>query len=196
MRRCCGRGSLTAAVAIPALWLIVCYLPPALLRGLHRRRRRGRAVRVLRDGVRRTTPRERVAGIGVGHPGRRAASSRAARVLGAGLAVAVVVGLRPRRSSRTTTSPARMQRLGLSLLGVLYVGFFTPHIVLLRELRRRRAGAGSSSPCSRPWAPTRAATSRAARSAATSWRPTVSPSKTVEGRIGAVAGAMLIAWLC
>ena len=90
----------------------------------------------------------------------------------------------PRRPRRRACSA-----LGLSLLGVLYVGFF----IAARRARcatgeRRRAGAGCSSPSSSAMGSRHRRLLRGAvRSAGTSSCPTVSPSKTVEGSIGAIA---------
>src|SRR5439155_1513656 len=70
-----------------------------------------------------------------GRRGPGAAEQRSARrpeVWGAGLGLAVIGGLMFPLLHADDLAGA-MHRLGLSLLGVLYVGFFTPHFVLLRE---------------------------------------------------------------
>jgi phosphatidate cytidylyltransferase len=114
------------------------------------------------------------------------------QVLGAGLALAVVLGL-ILPLVRTTDPLGATQRLGLSLLGVLYFGFLTPHIVLLRAgddgwrwvLFTVFTAMGSDSGgyfAGRAFGRHRLA-------------PAVSPSKTVEGGIGAIAGAVFIAML-
>jgi phosphatidate cytidylyltransferase len=83
-----------------------------------------------------------------------------------------------------------VERLGLSLLGVLYVGFFIAHVVLLRAgddgwrwvLFTVFSAMGSDSGgyfAGRAFGQRKLA-------------PAISPSKTVEGALGAVAGAMLI----
>ena len=85
-------------------------------------------------------------------------------------------------------------QVGLILLGVLYVGFFIPHVALLREqpegwrwvLFTVYTAMGSDS---------------GAYFAGRAWGrrkllPAVSPSKTVEGALGGLAGAVVIALLC
>jgi len=87
-----------------------------------------------------------------------------------------------------------MNRVGLLLLGVLYVGFFMPHVALLREqpdgwrwvLFTVYTAMGSDS---------------GAYFAGSAWGrrkllPAVSPSKTVEGALGGLAGAVVIGFLC
>jgi phosphatidate cytidylyltransferase len=113
-----------------------------------------------------------------------------AQLLGAGLALAVVLGL-ILPLVRTTDPLAATQRLGLSLLGVLYFGFLTPHFVLLRAgedgwrwvLFTVFVAMGSDSG---GYFAGRAFGRRPLA-------PTVSPSKTVEGGLGGIAGAVLIA---
>jgi phosphatidate cytidylyltransferase len=90
---------------------------------------------------------------------------------------------------------AAVQRVGLLLLGVLYVGFFMPHVTLMRELP---GGDGWR------WLLFTIATVFGSDSggyfAGRSFGrrpllPEVSPKKTVEGAGGAVAGAVLAALL-
>jgi phosphatidate cytidylyltransferase len=84
--------------------------------------------------------------------------------------------------------------LGLLLLGVLYVGFFVPHIALLREqpegwrwvLFTVYTAMGSDTGA---YFAGRAFGQR-------KLLPAVSPSKTVEGAIGGLAGAVVIALVC
>jgi phosphatidate cytidylyltransferase len=85
-------------------------------------------------------------------------------------------------------------RLGLLLLGVLYVGFFVPHVALLREqpegwrwvLFTVYTAMGSDTGA---YFAGRAFGQR-------KLLPAVSPSKTVEGAIGGLAGAVVIALAC
>jgi phosphatidate cytidylyltransferase len=87
-----------------------------------------------------------------------------------------------------------VNRLGVTLLGVLYLGFFAPHVVLLRAepdgwrwvLITIFAAMGSDTGGY--------FTGRAAGRHPLA--PAISPSKTVEGALGGVAGAVLVAWLC
>ena len=86
-----------------------------------------------------------------------------------------------------------VHHVGLLLLGVLYVGFFIPHVVPLRE-----------QPDGWRWALftvyTAMGCDTGAYFAGRAWgrrklMPAVSPSKTVEGAIGGLAGAVIIALL-
>ena len=183
---------LTALVAIPLLWLIVCYLPASLFTGF--------IVAVAAVALFEyfemalpDHPAERGLGVGWGILVAAAVVSGQPQVLGAGLALAVVLGL-VLPLVRTTDPLGATQRLGLSLLGVLYFGFLTPHIVLLRGgddgwrwvLFTVFTAMGSDSGgyfAGRAFGRHPLA-------------PTVSPSKTIEGGLGAIAGAVLIAVLC
>ena len=170
-------------------------LPAAgVVRGLHHRRSAAvGAVRVLRDGAARSPARA-----GRRHRSGASSSRRASRRRGPSsgapaLALAVdrrassfplVRPRRPRRRRAAARAPAPRR----PLCRLLHAALRAP-----ARRERRRAGAGCCSRCSRPWGRTPAATSPGGCSAGTSSRPTVSPSKTVRARIGAVAGAMLIA---
>jgi phosphatidate cytidylyltransferase len=112
---------------------------------------------------------------------------------GAALSVAVIGGL-VLPLVRGDDLPGQVQRLGLSLLGILYIAFFTPHFVLLRA-----GGEGW------PWVLFTVAVAMGSDTGGYfagrafgrhKLAPTFSPSKTVEGVLGAVAGAMAAAALC
>jgi phosphatidate cytidylyltransferase len=182
---------LTALVAIPLLWLIVCYLPPYLFTGFICA---VAAVALFEyfEMALPDHPAERGLGVGCGILVAAAVVSGQPQVLGAGLALVVILGL-VLPLVRTTDPLGATQRLGLSLLGVLYFGFLTGHIVLLRAgedgwrwvLFTVFTAMGSDSGgyfAGRAFGRHKLA-------------PTVSPSKTVEGGIGAIAGAMVIAVL-
>src|SRR4029453_11107710 len=82
-----------------------------------------------------------------------------------------------------------LNRVGLLLLGVLYVGFFVPPVALLREqpdgwrwgLFPARAAGGAD------WGPSFAGRAGGRHKLL----PAVSPSKTVEGALGGLVGAVL-----
>jgi phosphatidate cytidylyltransferase len=181
----------TAVVAIPAIWVIVCYLPAPLFAGFIL----SVAAVALFEYFEMAIPEhaeERGLGVGWGILVAAAVVTGQPQVLGAGLALAVILGL-ILPLVRTTDPLGATQRLGLSLLGVLYFGFLTPHIVLLRAgddgwrwvLFTVFTAMGSDSGGyfgGRAFGRHRLA-------------PAVSPSKTVEGGIGAIAGAVLIAML-
>jgi phosphatidate cytidylyltransferase len=180
---------LTALVAIPALWLIVRYLPAPLFAGFIV----AVAAVALYEYFEMAIPdhaEERGLGVGWGILVAAAVVSGQPQLLGAGLALAVVLGL-ILPLVRTTDPLGATQRLGLSLLGVLYFGFLTAHIVLLRSgdngwrwvLFTVFTAMGSDSGgyfAGRAFGRHKLA-------------PAVSPSKTVEGGMGAIAGAVLIA---
>ena len=184
----------TAAIALPALWLIVEYLPPRLFAGFIM----AVAAMGLLEYFTMALPRnavERTAGLLWGLVIAGGVASRQSDLWGAGLALAVIGGLMfP--LLHADDLPSAMHRLGLSLLGVLYVGFFTPHFVLLREadhdlgwrwvLFTVLAAMGSDSGGY--------LTGRAFGRHPLA--PAISPSKTVEGALGALAGAMVIAAVC
>ena len=184
---------LTAAVAIPAIWLIVWKLPAPLFAGF--------IVAVTASGLFEyfamalpEHPVERVTGIVWGLVVGAGIVSRRPEFWGAGLGLTVIGGL-VFPLVRTADLAGAVHRLGLTVLGVLYVGFVTPHIVLLRHggpdgwrwvLFTVFVAMGSDSG---GYFTGRAYGRR-------KLLPAVSPSKTVEGSVGAIAGAMFIAVLC
>src|SRR5438552_17956587 len=121
----------TAAVALPSLWLIVWKLPDALFAGFIM----AVAAMGLLEYFTMALPGdavERAAGLLWGLVIAGGVAARRPEVWGAGLGLAVIGGLMFPLLHADDLAGA-MHRLGLSLLGVLYVGFFTPHFVLLRE---------------------------------------------------------------
>ena len=180
----------TAAIALPALWLIVEYLPTPLFAGFIMA---VAAIGLLEyfamalpdDALQRT------AGMLWGLVIAGGVAARQPELWGAGLGLAVVGGLvfpllHPDDLARG------MNRVGLTLLGVLYVGFFTPHFVLLRAHDWRwvlftvYVAMGSDSGgyfAGRAFGKHPLA-------------PAISPSKTIEGALGALGGAVVIAEIC
>src|SRR5205814_1634064 len=134
---------------------------------------------------------ERTAGLVWGLVIAGGVAAQEPKLWGAGLGLAVIGGLMfP--LLHADDLPGAMHRLGLSLLGVLYVGFFTPHFVLLHAQGWRwvlftvYVAMGSDSGgyfAGRAFGRHPLA-------------PAISPSKTVEGALGALAGAMVIAAVC
>jgi phosphatidate cytidylyltransferase len=181
----------TAALAIPALWLIIQHVPPFVFAGF--------IVAVVAAGLYEyfgmalpDHPLERVAGVAWGILVAAAVVSGRPEAWGAALALGVIGGL-AFPMVRSADLSGSVQRLGLSLLGVLYVSFFAAHFVLLRGEYGWRwvlftvfAAMGSDSGgyfAGRVFGRHRLA-------------PAISPSKTLEGAVGGVAGAMLVAALC
>jgi phosphatidate cytidylyltransferase len=117
-------------------------------------------------------------------------ATRDPNLWGAGVSVALIAGL-GFVLARHQDLEAAVYRLGLQILGVLYVGFFVPHITLLRELS---SGDGWR------WVLFTVAVVFGSDSGGyfagraygrRKLMPEVSPKKTVEGAIGAVLGAVL-----
>jgi phosphatidate cytidylyltransferase len=182
----------TAAFAIPALWLIVQHLPPWFFAGF--------VVAVAAVGLYEffamALPEhrmERSLGVAWGIAVAGTVVSRRPEVWGAALALGVIGGL-ALSLLRGDDLDGAVQRLGVSLLGVLYVGFFTPHVVLLRGaedgwrwvLFTIFVAMGSDS----------GGYFTGRYGGRHKLAPSISPGKTVEGAAGAVAGAMLIAMAC
>jgi phosphatidate cytidylyltransferase len=182
---------LTAAVALPALWIIIEYLPLPLFAGFIG----AVAAIALHEYFSMALPDapvDRLVGILCGLSVTAGVITRRPDVWGAGLAIAVVAGF-ALALWRHDDLPGAMNRLGLSLLGALYVGFFIPHMVLLRGL-----SDGSH------WVILTVAVAMASDTggyfAGRAWGrrkllAAVSPSKTVEGAGGAILGAVLVACL-
>jgi len=184
----------TAALALPALWLIVEYLPDRLFAGFI-----GAVAAVglyeyftmaLPDA-----PLERTTGIACGLGVVAGVIARRPELWGAGIALTVMAGF-VFPLIRHDDLPGAVGRLGLSVLGTLYVGFFIPHVVLLRSIA---GGLGWR------WVLFTVYVAMGSDSggyfAGRAWGrrkllPAVSPSKTVEGALGAVGGAMVVALLC
>jgi phosphatidate cytidylyltransferase len=182
----------TAAVAIPALWMIVWWFPRWAFAGFVL------AVVVVGLGefMAMAIPR---------HPRVRAAGI----VVGTGVGIAVVAGppwpslavgaafvVGMLHAFRPGVVLARaVPRVAVWLFGVLYVGFLLPHVVLLRDVRPDGArwvlfvlftAMGSDSGgyfSGRAFGRHRLL-------------PGVSPKKTVEGALGSGVGAAIVAILC
>jgi phosphatidate cytidylyltransferase len=183
---------LTAAIALPALWLIVQYLWPPLFAGF--------IVAVAAVGLTEYAamafPDDRLLRWAVVVFGLLVAASVLTGTLawvGAAISASVIGGLALPLWRHDDLGRA-VNRVGLLLLGVLYVGFFIPHVVPLRE-----------QPEGWRWALftvyTAMGCDTGAYFAGRAWGrrkllPAVSPSKTVEGAIGGLGGAVIIALLC
>ena len=182
----------TAAVALPALWLIVERLWDPLFTGFIL----AVIAVALHEYFAMAFPDDRAGrmmGFGLGLVVTAGVLTGDPRWAGAGLSVAVVCAL-ALPLVRNADLAGAVARVGLLLLGVLYVGFLTPHIVLLRAqpegwrwvLLTLFVAMGSDSGGY-------FAGSHLGRRALL---PAVSPSKTVEGALGALVGAVVVAWGC
>jgi phosphatidate cytidylyltransferase len=182
----------TALIALPALWLIVCYLPSALFAGFIMAVSAVALVEYF--GMALPDHRlERSAGLFWGLVIAGGVAGRRPELWGAGLAFAVISGL-AFPLGRPSDLAGGVNRLGLSLLGVLYVGFFTPHFVLLRAVESGWrwvlftvfVAMGSDT----------GAYGAGRAFGRHKLAPAVSPGKTVEGALGGLAGAVAVAMLC
>ena len=184
----------TAAFWLPALWLIVFFLPKALFAGFIMTV----SAVALFEYFNMALPEhriERAVGLfwGLVIAGGVAAGSH--NLWGAGLAFAVISGL-VFPLAQPDDLPASINRLGLGILGLVYVGFFAPHFVLLREL---------DPDLGKRWVLFTVYTAMGSDTGGYlagrlfgrhKLAPSVSPSKTIEGSVGAFVGAMLIATFC
>lgn len=184
---------LTAAIAIPALWLFIVYAPAwsfatfivvvtAIGLGEY-------FAMALPDHL----P-ERVGGTIFGLLVAAGVATRDPNLWGAGMSLTVIGGF-AFAIARHRDLQGAVTRVGLQLLGVLYVGFFMPHVTLIRELP---GGEGWR------WLLFTIATVFGSDSGGYfagrmygrhKLLPEVSPKKTVEGAIGAFLGAVLAALL-
>jgi phosphatidate cytidylyltransferase len=184
---------LTAAVAIPALWAFIYYAPPWSFAAF--------IVVVTAIGLAEYFAMalpdhqpERVAGMVFGLVVAAGVATRDPNLWGAGVSLTLMAGLAfPLVRNHDLT--AAVNRVGLQLLGVLYVGFFMPHAALLRELGDGEGwrwllftiGAVFGSDSGGYFAGRFLGRRKLL--------PEVSPKKTVEGALGAVAGAVVAALL-
>lgn len=172
----------TAAVALPALWLIIVYLPAGLFAGF--------ILVVTAIGLLEyfamAFPEhrvDRVAGLLWGLVVAVGVVTQRQDLQGAALGAAVVGGMALALAHPDDLGGA-VRRLGLLLLGVLYVGFFLPHIVLLRGLPEGwrwvlfAVACGMGSDTGGYFAGRAFGRHKL--------MPGVSPSKTVEGALGAL----------
>ncbi len=178
----------TAAVAIPALWLFIVYAPAWSFASF--------IVVVTAIGLSEYFAMafpdhlpERLAGTILGLVVAAGVAARDPNLWGAGVSLTVMVGL-GFVIARHRDLQAAVQRVGLQLLGVLYVGFFMPHVTLMRELP---GGDGWR------WVLFTIAVVFGSDSGGyfagraygrRKLLPQVSPKKTVEGAIGAIGGAI------
>lgn len=178
---------LTAAVALPALWLIIWKLWDPVFNGFIL----AVAAIGLYEYFMMALPDDRgeaATGIVLGLLVSAGVLTGNGAGLGAAFALSVVGGL-VLPLVRHDDLAAAVHRLGLLLLGVLYVGFLMPHVCLLRAepegwrwvIFTVAAAMGSDT-----------GAYFAGRSLGRhKLMPAVSPSKTVEGSVGGLAGAVL-----
>jgi phosphatidate cytidylyltransferase len=179
----------TAAVALPALWLFIAYAPPWLFAGFILIVTTVGLLEYFEMALPEHAP-ERVAGTVFGLLVAAGVATRDPNLWGAGVSVTVIAGLGFLLWHHDDLAAA-LHRLGLQLVGVLYLGFFTPHMTLMRELPSGDGwkwvlvtiGAVFGSDSGGYFAGRAYGRRKLA--------PQVSPGKTVEGAAGAVVAAVL-----
>jgi phosphatidate cytidylyltransferase len=184
----------TAAVAIPGLWLIFQYLPDALFNGF--------IVAVVALGLYEyfemalpEHPAERTAGLVLGLAVAGGVVWGTPQAWGQMLALTVIAGF-TFLLARPGDLAGAIHRLGTTLLGVVYVGFFTPHVVLLRGINAHDGWRWGLFAIFVAMASDSGGYFAGRAFGRHHLAPAVSPSKTVEGALGAVGGAVLVAWVC
>ena len=181
---------LTAAVAIPLLIWLIRWSPPAFFAGFL-----GVVTALgLYEYFAMALPGaalEQTAGMVWGLAVAAGVISQRPALWGAGLGLAVVGGL-----IFTLLHPEALatgvNRLGLTLLGVLYVGFFTPHVVLLRGLPDDVGWRWVFVTVASVFGSDSGGYFAGRAYGRHKLMPAVSPSKTVEGAVGALGGAILL----
>ena len=180
---------LTAAVAVPGLWVFIEFAPPWMFAGFITIVTAIGLAEYFAMAIPDHLP-ERVAGTIFGLLVAAGVATRDPNLWGAGVSIALIAGL-GFVLARHEDLAAGVRRLGLQILGVLYVGFFVPHITLLRELSQGEGwrwvlftvvvvfGSDSGG-----YFAGRAYGRR-------KLMPGVSPNKTVEGAVGAIVAAVL-----
>jgi phosphatidate cytidylyltransferase len=183
----------TAAVAIPALWLFIVYAPSWAFAAFITLVTVIGLAEYFAMALPDHAP-ERVAGVVFGLFVAAGVATRDPHLWGAAMSLTVIAGL-AFPIARHADLIAAVHRVGIQILGVLYVGFFMPHVILMRELP---SGDGWR------WLLFVIATVFGSDSGGYfagralgrhRLLPDVSPKKTVEGAAGAVVGAMLAALL-
>jgi phosphatidate cytidylyltransferase len=183
----------TAAVAIPALWLFVVYAPTAGFAGF--------IVVVTAIGLSEYFTMalpdhlpERVAGTIFGLVVAAGVATRDPNLWGAGMSLTLIAGL-AFPLARHRDLQAAVQRVGIQLLGVLYVGFFMPHVILMRELPGGDGWRWLLFTIAAVFGSDTGGYFAGRAFGRHKLLPEVSPKKTVEGAAGALVGAVVAAML-
>jgi phosphatidate cytidylyltransferase len=183
----------TAAVAVPALWAFIVYAPAWAFGGF--------IVLVTAIGLAEyfamalpEHPPERVAGTLFGLMVAAGVASQNPNLWGAGVSLTVIAGF-VFPLVRHDDLAAGIGRLGLLVLGVLYLGFFTPHMTLMRELPGGDGWRWVLFTIAAVFGSDTGGYFGGRAFGRRKLLPQVSPGKTVEGAAGAVVGAVLAALL-
>lgn len=179
----------TAAVALPALWMFIAWAPAWLFAAFIVIVTTIALAEYFAMALPDHLP-ERMTGVILGLLVAAGVATRDPNVWGAGVSVTVVVGLGFLLLHHDDLAAA-VHRFGLQAIGVLYVGFFVPHITLMREIPSGEGwkwvlftlGAVFGSDSGGYFAGRAYGKRKLA--------PQVSPSKTVEGAAGAIVAAVL-----
>lgn len=182
----------TAAVALPALWLIVQYLWTPLFNGFIV----SVAAIALYEYFTMAFPDDPplvAVGVAFGLLIAAAVLTGDLAWVGGALSLTVIGGF-TLPLARHENMRRSVESLGLIVLGVLYLGFFVPHMILLRQ-----------EPEGWRWVLFTVYTAMGSDTGGyfagrylgkRKLAPAISPSKTVEGALGAFGGAVVIALFC
>jgi phosphatidate cytidylyltransferase len=183
----------TAAVAIPALWLFIVYAStPAFAIFITVVTAIG-----LSEFFAMAFPEhmpERIAGTAFGLMVAAGVAAQVPNLWGAAVSLTVVLGL-IFPLVRHDELDVAVRRLGLQLLGVLYVGFFMPHTILMREMPSGDGWRWLLFTIAAVFGSDTGGYFAGRSFGRRPLLPAVSPKKTVEGSLGGLVGAMLAALL-
>src|SRR5262245_31012883 len=183
----------TAAVAIPSLWLFIVYAPAwafaAFITVVTAIGLTEYFAMALPDHL----P-ERVAGTVFGLVVAAGVATRDPNLWGAGMSLTVIAGLAFTIAGHDDLQAA-VHRVGLQLLGVLYVGFFMPHVILMRELPTGDGWRWLLFTIAAVFGSDTGGYFAGRAYGRHKLLPDVSPNKTIEGAFGAVLGALLASLL-
>lgn len=183
----------TAAVAIPALWLFIVYAPSWAFAGFITLVTTIGLSEYFAMALPEHAP-ERVAGTVFGLLVAAGVATRDPHLWGAAMSLTVIAGL-AFTIARHADLVAAVHRVGIQILGVVYVGFFMPHVTLMRELPSGDGWRWLLFVVAAVFGSDSGGYFAGRAFGKHQLLPDVSPKKTVEGAAGAVAGAVLAALL-
>jgi phosphatidate cytidylyltransferase len=183
----------TAAVALPTLWLFIVYAPAWSFATFILVVTTIGLMEYFAMALPDHMP-ERVAGTIFGLLVAAGVATRDPNLWGAGMSITVILGL-AFPLVRNADLDGAVRRVGLQVLGVLYVGFFAPHITLLRELSTGDGWRWVLFVLAVVFGSDTGGYFAGRAFGRHKLLPEVSPKKTVEGSLGSLVGAVLGALL-
>lgn len=183
----------TAAVALPSLWLFIVYAPAWSFAAFILTVTAIGLMEYFAMAFPEHMP-ERVAGTVFGLLVALGVATRDPNLWGAGVSITVILGL-AFPLFRHDDLDGAVRRTGLQILGVLYVGFFMPHVTLMRELGGGEGWRWVLFSLAAVFGSDSGGYFAGRAFGRHALLPQVSPKKTVEGALGALVGAVLGALL-